>query len=147
MLPRQIMHVVECAGIVEIVGAAHARVQFHALAVAENRRLFPVFVVQAHAHPCSRFEFQEKLVAVRRDRGWLNHAAGKDQRPFGFQLRRRRRAMCDIQRNARCRERQQAADARQDPSVSPQTDQAENRERCNESYQFTDFEPYRPGKQ
>ncbi len=72
----------------------HARVEFHALPVAQHRRLFAFGNEKAHTHTRARLQLQHELIAVRRNGRGLDHAAVENQESaFGVHLRRGRHPM------------------------------------------------------
>ncbi len=121
------MHVIECAGIVEVVRGPHARVEFHALPVAQHRRLFAFGNEKAHTHTRAGLQFQHELIAVRRNRRGLDHAARENQqRAFGIHPRSGRHPMRHRHQRARRNQRQQRADERQSAHLPPHANQSKN---------------------
>jgi hypothetical protein len=59
---------IDVARVVELVSRPDASVEFQRLALSKHRRHLAVRDVQAHPDAGTRFEFQQKLVAVRRQR-------------------------------------------------------------------------------
>ena len=116
------MHVIEGARIVEVVCAAHSRVEFNSLTVAQNRRRLAFADKQAHMHTRAWFQFQSELIPAGGNRGRLDHAAGKNQgtRPASVEFGRGPRMVYYGDKYAHGDERYQAARTRKPARMSPE---------------------------
>ena len=96
---------IETAGIAVVAGTPHLGFEFHALAVAQLRRLLPFPCVSGDLHAGTGVEFDDESFAVARKLRRLNHATAQDDRGGAFRYRAPGEGRGDGPDRSECRRR------------------------------------------